>query len=267
MKASVQVITPEKAKQLLEYNSGNRTLNKNTITRYRNDMILGRWRPNGSSISIGPDGRLLNGQHRLSALIEAEVPIEFVIVEEDTDAVFTTLDIGVNRSTGTLLGLAGIHNSNVVGAIARAILSYENAPTVIWDTGTAGGRTAVIEWVMENDSPLLQSAAHQTSDVRRQIPSIGSWYGALAYLVQAKSPSMDRWQDFHLGLGTGANLTVGDPRLALRNWLINRRAPQSEWDRQQALGAGLHAWNTFIAGEERSFIKFSRASLPMPTVS
>jgi hypothetical protein len=267
MKASVQVITPEKAKQLLEANTGNRSLNKSTITRYRNDMILGRWRPNGSSISIGPDGRLLNGQHRLTALVEAEVPIEFVIVEEDTDAVFTTLDIGVNRSTGTLLNLAGIHNSNVVGAVARAILAYENAPTQVWDTNAAGGRTAVIDWVMENNSPLLQSAAHQSADARRAVPAIGSWYGALSYLVQTKSAHADRWIDFHNAIIFGANLSAGDPRLALRNWVINRGAPQSEWDRQQALGAGLHAWNTWVAGEERTFIKFSRASLPMPTIS
>lgn len=268
MRASVQVITPEGARQLLESNSGNRTLNKHIIERYRNDMIHGRWRPNGSSISVGPDGRLLNGQHRLSALIEADVAIEFVLVYEDTDDVFSTLDIGITRPTSTILTMSGLHYATAAAAISRQVLSYDAAPESTWGTDTSGGRSAVIEWAQQHaESEDLLNACRAHAEARAGMRSLGAWYGTVAYLVLTRSHHADKWFEFHVAVSSGVGLLAGDARLALRNWVINKgRAPQSEWDRQQALAIGLLAWNLYVSGKTRDFLKFQRSSLPMPPV-
>lgn len=269
MRASVQVITPEYAKQLLESNSGNRSLNKHTIERYRNDMLAARWRPNGSSISIGPDGRLLNGQHRLSALIEADVAIEFVLVYEDDNDVFATLDIGITRPTSTILMMSGLHYAVSAAAISRQVLSYDTAPESVWSTETSGGRSAVIEWAQQHAaSDDLLNACRAHYEARSGIRSLGAWYGTAAYLVLTRSPNVAKWPEFHAGVASGVGLLAGDARLNLRNWVINKgQAPHSEWDRQQALAVGLLAWDHYVNGRSRDYLKFQRSSLPMPGVA
>lgn len=115
------LITPERAKQLLETQNGNRHLNKNRVELYANEMRTGRWRLNGESIKIDWTGRLIDGQHRLAAVVLADTPIWFTITSRINPDCFATLDSGQTRTTAQVFTIAKIENAAI-------------ASTVVWRT-------------------------------------------------------------------------------------------------------------------------------------
>lgn len=275
MKASVQLIDPDSARMLLEGNIGNRPLSKATVARYAKEMKEGRWQPNGQSFSIFWDDKrciLLNGQHRLLALIEANVTLPFVVVEEDSADVFSTLDIGKTRATNVILGMAGFQNVNVLQSIARITINYERFADSKepWERV---GITApeILAWVREHDGPVLLQAIHHYNQAHLRLSPTNTWYGGVAWLVATRSAHKDEWLRFHEAYSTGAGLDSGSPVLALRSYTINRsrligKFAQSAWDRQAHVAVGIRAWNDWLAGKETRYYKYQRNSLPMPKV-
>ena len=101
--ATIRVVsvTPEIAAEWLTLNQSNRNIRKRVVETYLSDMAAGRWLANRSNpIVIGSNGRLLNGQHRLSAVVMHGKPVnmavEFGADPEDVAAI----DRGVSRSAG-----------------------------------------------------------------------------------------------------------------------------------------------------------------------
>lgn len=79
IESSVETITPEAAKKYLERNVNNRNVNKDRVAIYARDILAGNW-TGGSSIGFFENGDLADGQHRLQAVVSANVPAVFVVI-------------------------------------------------------------------------------------------------------------------------------------------------------------------------------------------
>lgn len=112
-------ITREMAIAWLGNNLTNRILRSRRVRLYAADMVAGRWRGEDSTIKINAKtGALINGQHRLSALIESGLPFVWMLVQRgDGDAAAFRGDIGLKRS---IMEMSGHHNMLV--ATANALL-------------------------------------------------------------------------------------------------------------------------------------------------
>src|SRR5210317_1084195 len=91
-------IDPSDAKSLLEKNTNNRKLRETVVDYYANEMINGNWIDNGDPIRIARSGRLLNGQHRLSALVKAGVTLPFHFLSNLSEESFEQMDNGAKRT-------------------------------------------------------------------------------------------------------------------------------------------------------------------------
>lgn len=124
IKTNVEVITPVVAAEYLRaYNVGNRNPNKGQVAYYAKMMQAGEWELNGESIKFSapcPEIRLLDGQHRLMACVEANVPFETLVVRDVEEKTFDTLDQGWLRKKGQIFKIADIPNAtNIAAAINR----------------------------------------------------------------------------------------------------------------------------------------------------
>lgn len=108
----------------------NRTINKTLVDSYASDMVRGRWGLSHQGIAFDEDGRLLDGQHRLWAVVKAGIPVMMIVatgVPSSTNGGFSmpTMDIvdrGKNRSIGQQLHIAhGIVGASQVAAVVRNI--------------------------------------------------------------------------------------------------------------------------------------------------
>lgn len=126
MKAKVMTIGPELARQMLEKNNGNRPVSKRAVRRYAHDMSTGKWTLNGEPIILDHSGRLLDGQHRLLAVIESGVTIDALVVTGADPSVFNTIDAGNTRSGSDILSIKGYTCTKVLAAIVRTAYIIEN---------------------------------------------------------------------------------------------------------------------------------------------
>jgi hypothetical protein len=119
-----KLITPEMAKNILENNSHNRKISKSRVAKFKEEILNGYWLYNGESIVVSETGRLLDGQHRLLACVEANTAIEVNLVtdvEDEQNGIDTFLSINTeNRSNADALYIAGFktETANIVKFIS-----------------------------------------------------------------------------------------------------------------------------------------------------
>lgn len=112
------LMTPEKARALLSHNYvGNRPVNNGTVDKYARQMARGHWRLTGDGISIAEDGSLINGQHRLLAVIKANIPIMLHVMTGVPIEAFEVTDDNRVRTAGQLM-----QRPDLYVAIARAMI-------------------------------------------------------------------------------------------------------------------------------------------------
>jgi hypothetical protein len=73
-------ITPRMAADWLKRNPHNRPLQPRVINKYVRDMLDGNWVLDGQAITLASDGTIINGQHRLSAVVQSGVTISSLVV-------------------------------------------------------------------------------------------------------------------------------------------------------------------------------------------
>lgn len=131
MNIKVMDITPEIAALLLKGNANNRPLLKGYVDAYAEDMKSGEWCLNGESIKLlelEESGKhiLLDGQHRLAAVVKSGVTIKsLVVVFSKSDEAVKYVDNGRKRSYKDSIVMDDVSCSavymrnNVVIAVAR----------------------------------------------------------------------------------------------------------------------------------------------------
>lgn len=116
----VMVISPEEAAHLLDCNTQNRPLNQTHVNRIARQIIDGKWKFNGDTIKISSNNDILDGQHRLWAIMEAKIPVETIVVKGIEADAFSTIDtLRKPRSGADILSLIGVtnHRSTISGAL------------------------------------------------------------------------------------------------------------------------------------------------------
>ena len=112
-------ITPDMAAQMLERNTMNRNISQLNVTRYANDMASGAWEQNGETIKIAEDGTILDGQHRLWAIIESGVTVTMIVVYNVRKEAVGSIDSGVTRLFHHLLKIKGSQHPTTAAMITK----------------------------------------------------------------------------------------------------------------------------------------------------
>ena len=124
LQAKVELITPDIAKEYLMLNKHNyRALNAKTVEKYAKDMRNGNWVFNGEAIQFDADGFLVNGQHRLSAIVKSGTSQLILVVRGVETYVF---DIGRLRNFAQIAKSNGFTASSSIGGAVEIIMSGFN---------------------------------------------------------------------------------------------------------------------------------------------
>src|SRR5690606_20866214 len=92
---------------------------------YAADMRAGRWTFNGEPLLFSRDGLLNDGQNRLCAVIDANIPQPFGFIFGLSRESRMSVDQGAARGPGDYLGMGGRKNAMNLAAIAKAVLGFE----------------------------------------------------------------------------------------------------------------------------------------------
>lgn len=118
--AYFEIITPQVAKVILNNNAGNRVISDKRVLEYVNKMKSGLYKEGTAEpLKISKQGRLLDGQHRLTALIKANLNVEFLVARDLDEKIFDVLDTGKNRGASDVLAMIGCPNETLCAAVIK----------------------------------------------------------------------------------------------------------------------------------------------------
>ena len=153
-------ITPDMAAQMLERNTMNRNISQLNVTRYANDMASGAWEQNGETIKIAEDGTILDGQHRLWAIIESGVTVTMIVVYNVRKEAVGSIDSGVTRLFHHLLKIKGSQHPTTAAMITKFAWIYENFDRQMRSSSAkTETRNSVLEPYYDENRDLLEHAA------------------------------------------------------------------------------------------------------------
>ncbi len=100
MQLSELLITPEMAGEMLKLNISNRVMSKSSVNKYSELMKKGEWYLSHQAIAFADtnDGNevLIDGQHRLAAVIQAGIPVKFTVIKHAVQTPY--IDTSRNRN-------------------------------------------------------------------------------------------------------------------------------------------------------------------------
>jgi hypothetical protein len=117
-------LTPAVAESLLRQNHRNRSLRPDYVRQLAGAMERGEWILNGEPIQLAEDGTVLNGQHRLSAIVESQTTVRMLVVRGLPTGSQKTMDVGARRTLSDVLSLHGEHYTTSLGAALTLLYRY-----------------------------------------------------------------------------------------------------------------------------------------------
>lgn len=250
----LRTITPEAALALLESNTDNRRLSEPHVDFLANEMRSGRWQQNGSALVLSPTGRVLDGQHRLWAVVRSDTTHDFLIVHGVLDEAQTTVDTNRVRTAADALGMAGVASSHVTAGATRIAVNY-----------AAGRYTALTSYKVSNGEVMAYVRAHpDLADSVRAAHSVKMGSPSVAAFVHYAAGHLNRplRDSFFDGLATGLGLTEHAPAYLLRRVLEQHVTGARRRPPAQQLAYYIKAWNLQVKGTRAKLIRLGPDEVP-----
>lgn len=259
-------ITPDLAKKWLAQNTHNRNLRERVVNGYAADMRDGNWVEDGQSIKFAKGdvvlldnppihgGALLDGQHRLSAIITADASIRMLVVSNLPDTTQDTMDTGAKRSLGDVLKLHGEdHYVTLAATLLRVHVWKQGARKNLRLAGTSRPTHRQLLHVLD-EHPELRRSAELGSRVRNSVRLSASTSAMCHWLFNRIDQSDCAF--FFARLSDRAGLVPGDPIYALHRVIENFAKTTGRPDEALITALVIKAWNFYRAGQEVQTLAF-----------
>jgi len=247
-------VTPEMAAGFLQKMIHNRPVSEKSVKEYANDMLTGNWGLTGQGIIFDDRGRLLDGQHRMRAVIAAKIPVKFMAVRGISPDMFSRLDVGNKRTSADVISCK--HNVTVAGALKYV---YREECGFSWWNNNVRLKPYMSVECFGRHSGIVESACaiQKCKSGGMMTPS------TLAYCHYraAMDGRPDVLEQFFSRFASGADLSKDSPILALRNYLAyaGDRATVKDFN---MIAAFIIAWYKIIDGSRCLIL---RLPIEMPT--
>lgn len=239
MKIDLRKVTPAMAEKWLKKNHAkNRRVSQNIVDAIANDIASGNWKTTHQGICFDGNGALIDGQHRLSAIVQAGVAVDIVVAENDGSEIGDPIDTHRKRTTSYLTG----YTTKTIAACKVL-------------RGFADGYQYMSQMTSGESLSTFERFAADFAELN-PVPGRDKFFGGVLAGLVWSVPVSERVLEFATQVSRGEMLKRGDPAFALRSWLeANRRALQP-WD--SAL-ATLNCVTHFLCNKELRAVYSSEA--------
>ncbi len=241
MKTQVKVekITPSKAREWLKLNTHNRKISKHNLGRIESAINNNEWILNGESIIMNGT-RVLDGQHRLQAVINTGKSIDSVVVRGLDEKVFPTLGSGKVRSFKDTCDIKGESNSQLLSAAVMWIERYMRGMI-----NEKGFTTPTLLDTLRKHPKIRDSVAFVAALKCKTInPSV---LAGAHYIFSKKNKEMA--DVFCSRMATGESLTKNNPIYVLREKIVKSKMNKVRYRPHDQMAMCIKAWNHLRDGK------------------
>ena len=260
--AKIVEVTPEIAASMLEKNTMNRNISTLTVKRYAHAMLSDEWEMNGETIIVATDGTILDGQHRLLAVIESGKTVTFLIVYNVKKDSIATVDSGISRSFRHVLQIKGSKHATTAASLTKIAWIYDNYDSELKDSsGKIVLRNTVLEAYYDENRDRIEQAATVADTGAHHF--VKSHMAFCYYLFLRKNPA--KADEFINQIKTGAYITTKHPAMTLRLRLYDNVTRRNKLSLRETVALYIKAWNAFIKGNDLSVFRWNSTE-PLPEV-
>lgn len=239
----IRLTSEQAADWLAKHEGPNRRISEPRALQYQADMENDRWHFDAMPLRISNEGKLLDGQHRLTALANClpSQEIEFLVIKGLTPDSQLVMDQGGARTAGQQLGLKGIKDPNVVASMVKSYLDWRHNKLFSSQTRATTTKPEAVEWALEHQELIAKVFATEF----RKVDAPSSVVGAFALATIQHAPN--RTEEFLSALANGTGLEDGSPILALDRRLRNIRRTRVKVSHREYLAYFIRAWNAWVS--------------------
>lgn len=246
LKTSTVSVTPKLAEQWLKANPSNRPINDNTVERYTQQIKLGNWQLTGEPIQFDKDGRLLNGQHRLRAIIKAGKSIDTLVVRGVSPLAVEYMDTGRKRDVKDTMVFAGIDHAGFALASAASWAHQLTVnPRYTHHVPATNHEVVAFYRSAKGFYESMKFGQLAATVVRSAAMAAG-----LHYLFHQKDTDLADY--FFLALGEGTGLTNDNVIYHLRERLLKNAMSKAKLHRKDVAAMIIKTWNLLRAGKSNA---------------
>lgn len=179
-------MTPEMARTMLAGNIRNRPVRPSHVKRLAEAMTRGEWTMNGEPVQVAQDETLLNGQHRLSAVVDSGVTVPMLVVSGLPIEALQTVDTGTRRRLSDVLALRGETDTTNLAATLGLLYRYRRG--VRMDQAGPTAPTAQEALALLEREPGLRDTLRTARRLHRRNHMRQSIMAVLTYLFDESDP-------------------------------------------------------------------------------
>lgn len=254
-KVSAQAVevTPELASKWLGSNTLNRGVRQRQVDTFAGAIERGEWLLNGDAIRFDINGRLIDGQHRLLAVVKADKPIETLVVHGLAPETQETIDAGARRSFADVLKLRGESSAPLLAAVTRLHWRYVHQQSDLMNRLNMPTTQQLLHHLEMNDH--LREATRRSTNLLSAIKGLGSVYGC-SIAIFMELGAEDDLDFFMERLATGTELSGTSPIYHLRQFLLRQVERREKLSQEVQLAHWLKAWNAYRDGRQMELLIF-----------
>ena len=236
-------VTPAMASEWLTNNTHNRRLVKGHVETLVACLERGEWMLNGETIKFARDGRLLDGQHRLTACVAAGIGFSTWVAYGVESEAFDTIDANVrSRKTSDILSLHGKENATHLAACVKILFVFRSTGQFYEGGGGHHGFSPKLCLEILSRRPGIYGSVSKCSGVR--VFSSPSLLSALHYLFACANSELAG--EFLSVIKDGSS-ELERPFNILREAFINRRLSIRRIGGRQLAFMAIRAWNSELS--------------------
>lgn len=244
--AEIKTINPAVAKAILATSRRNRHVTISRVRKLSQAMELGEWII-AQPIMVNCDGTLLDGQHRLHAVIRSGKSIQFLVISgfESLDT-FGRIDDVATRRLKDWLQIRGESLPDILAAVV--VMAAKDERGMIPTTSGPGFQMTAPEGIdyLEAHDEIRRSVMEAPATVTRYASR------AMLCFCHYKFAQKDRAAagSFLIDLATGDKEGERDPIYLLRERLKSNRRAKTKLPRTEMLALIYKSWNAVRAGQK-----------------
>lgn len=244
-------ITPEMAMRLLEANTLNRPLATGHAERIAAQILDGKWRFNGDTIKIADTGDVLDGQHRLWAIIESKIAVDSIIVYGIERDAFSTIDtIRKPRSLGDTVALSGnARYRNLIGSALAWLIRWQRGCLETYKAPKNRVENSDVESALLENPGIIRAVERANAARSVANPALIAF---LYYVVVNRNEALA--ERMLTTLVDPAGVSVNDPFFRLRHYFIADHHKTK--DALMSIAIAVKAINAAAAGKKVSVLNW-----------
>ena len=154
----------------LNNNSNKICIRPSNLKRLTTAIENGEWKITNQGIAFDEEGNLIDGQHRLAAILQTGKTVPILVGTNMDPRIFDCVDTGAARTAGDGIDILGSSHGKTIAAAIKTYYLYTKWPKRAWSS-TVAPTSAQIVKIYDDRNCLLYTSPSPRDRTRSRMPS------------------------------------------------------------------------------------------------